>query len=48
MKLSRFASGGGEPALGVVVDEGIVDLSLTEVSAEPAAALDEVGQEQLA
>ncbi len=47
MKLCRFAADGSAPALGLVEGEEIVDLSSTEVPAEPAAALDEVGREGL-
>jgi 2-keto-4-pentenoate hydratase/2-oxohepta-3-ene-1,7-dioic acid hydratase in catechol pathway len=48
MKLCRFASKGGGPALGVMVGDEVVDLSSTEAPAEPAAALDELGREHLA
>jgi 2-keto-4-pentenoate hydratase/2-oxohepta-3-ene-1,7-dioic acid hydratase in catechol pathway len=44
MKLCRFASAGGAPALGIVTGEEVVDLSTTEAPAEPAAALGAVGQ----
>jgi len=47
MKLCRFAPAGGAVALGIVEGEEIVDLSPVDVPAEPAAALDEVGQEAL-
>jgi len=43
MRLCRFASAGGAPALGIVIGEEVVDLSATEAPAEPAAALDAVG-----
>jgi 2-keto-4-pentenoate hydratase/2-oxohepta-3-ene-1,7-dioic acid hydratase in catechol pathway len=46
MKLCRFASD-GEPALGLVVGEEIVDLSSSEAPTEPAAALGELGQARL-
>ncbi len=44
MKLCRFASGNGDPALGIVEGEEIVDLSAADVPAEPARALDRVGR----
>lgn len=44
MKLCRFASSDGAPALGVVAGEEVVDLSGAGVGAEPAVALAEVGQ----
>lgn len=44
MKLCRFASSDGAPALGVVAGEEVVDLSGAEIGAEPATALAEVGQ----
>ena len=44
MKLCRFASAEGVAALGIVEGEEVVDLSATGAPAEPAAALDEVGQ----
>jgi 2-keto-4-pentenoate hydratase/2-oxohepta-3-ene-1,7-dioic acid hydratase in catechol pathway len=48
MKLCRFASDGGSPALGVVAGEEVADLSPSEAPAEPAAALDELGEGRLA
>jgi 2-keto-4-pentenoate hydratase/2-oxohepta-3-ene-1,7-dioic acid hydratase in catechol pathway len=48
MKLCRFDVGEGAPALGVVEDGEVVDLSGTDLPAEPAAALDRVGREGLA
>jgi len=48
MKLCRFASVGGDPALGVVLDEEIAELSVADAPAEPAAALDRVGRDGLA
>ncbi len=48
MRLCRFASDGGEPALGIVDGEEVIDLSSTEAPAEPAAALGELGQGRLA
>jgi 2-keto-4-pentenoate hydratase/2-oxohepta-3-ene-1,7-dioic acid hydratase in catechol pathway len=48
MKLCRFATDGGDPALGIVDGGGVIDLSSTEAPAEPAAALDEIGLERLA
>ncbi len=47
MKLCRFTAATGEPALGIVSGEEVVDLSATEAPAEPAAALDKVGQDWL-
>jgi 2-keto-4-pentenoate hydratase/2-oxohepta-3-ene-1,7-dioic acid hydratase in catechol pathway len=48
MKLCRFETAGGDPALGIVEGEEVVDLSSTEAPAEPAAALGELGPERLA
>jgi len=48
MKLCRFASVGGDPALGVVLGEEIAALSVADLPPEPAAALDRVGQDELA
>ena len=48
MKLCRFETRGGEPALGVVEGEEVVDLSATEAPAEPATALDRLGADRLA
>jgi 2-keto-4-pentenoate hydratase/2-oxohepta-3-ene-1,7-dioic acid hydratase in catechol pathway len=47
MKLCRFASAGGA-ALGIVADEEVADLSAADVPAEPATALAEVGETELA
>ena len=47
MKLCRFASDAGAPALGVVEGEEVVDLSSSEAPAEPAAALGELGRARL-
>ncbi len=44
MKLCRFATPSGAPALGVVEGEEVVDLSTTELAPEPAAALAEAGR----
>jgi 2-keto-4-pentenoate hydratase/2-oxohepta-3-ene-1,7-dioic acid hydratase in catechol pathway len=46
MKLCRFASDGG-PALGVVEGEEVADLSGEDLPAEPAAALDREGREEI-
>jgi 2-keto-4-pentenoate hydratase/2-oxohepta-3-ene-1,7-dioic acid hydratase in catechol pathway len=46
MKLCRFASDGG-PALGVVEGEEIANLSGADLTTEPAAALDRVGQAEI-
>jgi 2-keto-4-pentenoate hydratase/2-oxohepta-3-ene-1,7-dioic acid hydratase in catechol pathway len=48
MKLCRFATDGDSAALGIVEGEVVVDLSSTDVPAEPALALAEVGQASLA
>ncbi len=48
MKLCRFASVGGDPVLGVVLDEEIAELSAAEAPTEPVAALDRVGRDGLA
>jgi len=48
MKLCRFASAGSAPALGIVEGEEVVDLSSTEAPADPALALEALGQEGLA
>ena len=51
MRLCRFSDAGGAPALGIVAGDELVDLSATDLPAEPAAALAEAGQsgiEQLA
>ena len=45
MKLCRFATQSGAPALGVVEGEEVVDLSATDLPSEPAAALDRVGRD---
>jgi 2-keto-4-pentenoate hydratase/2-oxohepta-3-ene-1,7-dioic acid hydratase in catechol pathway len=47
MRLCRFATPDGSPALGVVEQEEVVDLSGTEAPPEPAAALDELGAVRL-
>jgi 2-keto-4-pentenoate hydratase/2-oxohepta-3-ene-1,7-dioic acid hydratase in catechol pathway len=44
MKLGRFETSVGQPALGLVEGDQIVDLSATELPPEPAAALAEVGR----
>lgn len=48
MRLCRFAIAGGDPALGIVEDDEAIDLSSTGAPTEPAAALDQVGPEELA
>jgi 2-keto-4-pentenoate hydratase/2-oxohepta-3-ene-1,7-dioic acid hydratase in catechol pathway len=48
VKLCRFETASRDPALGIVEGEEVVDLSSTEAPAEPAAALDELGPEELA
>jgi len=47
MRLCRFASADGAPALGIVEGAEVVDLSAAGVGAEPAVALGEVGQADL-
>lgn len=47
MRLCRFASAAGNPALGIVEGDEVVDLSALDVPAEPATALDLVGREGL-
>ncbi len=44
MKLCRFATSSGAPALGVVEGEEVIDLSPSGLPAEPATALAEVGR----
>jgi 2-keto-4-pentenoate hydratase/2-oxohepta-3-ene-1,7-dioic acid hydratase in catechol pathway len=48
MRLCRFTSGDGAPALGLVEGDEVLDLSAAEVPTEPAAALAEAGQIRLA
>jgi 2-keto-4-pentenoate hydratase/2-oxohepta-3-ene-1,7-dioic acid hydratase in catechol pathway len=48
MRLCRFASAGGAPALGIVEGEEVVDLTSADVPADPALALGERGQAGLA
>lgn len=47
MKLCRFASAGGDPALGIAEGEEVVDLTSPDVPDEPAIALDQIGREGL-
>jgi 2-keto-4-pentenoate hydratase/2-oxohepta-3-ene-1,7-dioic acid hydratase in catechol pathway len=47
MRLCRFEASDGVPALGIVDGNEVVDLSEADVSAEPAAALAEIGREGL-
>jgi 2-keto-4-pentenoate hydratase/2-oxohepta-3-ene-1,7-dioic acid hydratase in catechol pathway len=47
MRLCRLASPSGSPALGIVEGDEVVDLSSSELPAEPAAALAEAGRERL-
>jgi 2-keto-4-pentenoate hydratase/2-oxohepta-3-ene-1,7-dioic acid hydratase in catechol pathway len=47
MRLACFANAGGEPALGVVEGDEVVDLSAADVPSEPAAALAELGRDGL-
>jgi 2-keto-4-pentenoate hydratase/2-oxohepta-3-ene-1,7-dioic acid hydratase in catechol pathway len=48
MRLCRFALDGGDPALGVAMGKEVADLASAGAPAEPAAALAELGREQLA
>jgi 2-keto-4-pentenoate hydratase/2-oxohepta-3-ene-1,7-dioic acid hydratase in catechol pathway len=47
MKLCRFAIDGDSSALGIVEGDEVSDLSSADVPAEPATALDAVGQDAL-
>ena len=47
MKLCRFAIEGDSAALGIVEGDEVSDLSSADLPAEPAAALDAVGQDAL-
>lgn len=47
MKLNRFASSDGSPALGAIDGDEVVDLSGDGLPPEPAAALDQVGRAEL-
>jgi 2-keto-4-pentenoate hydratase/2-oxohepta-3-ene-1,7-dioic acid hydratase in catechol pathway len=47
MKLCRFAIDGDSAALGIVEGNEVADLSSADIPAEPAAALDTVGQDAL-
>ncbi len=47
MKLCRFESSAGKPALGLVEGDAVVDLSASGLPAEPAAALAETDQDGL-
>lgn len=47
MRLARFAGPEDSPALGVVADDEVIDLSAAGVPSEPAAALAEVGRDGL-
>ncbi|HEU4905404.1 MAG TPA: Rv2993c-like domain-containing protein, partial [Solirubrobacterales bacterium] len=48
MRLCRFQPEDGGPALGLVEGEEVVELAASGAPAEPARALDELGQERLA
>jgi 2-keto-4-pentenoate hydratase/2-oxohepta-3-ene-1,7-dioic acid hydratase in catechol pathway len=48
VKLCRFAIGDGDPALGIVEGDEVIDLSAAEAPTEPAEALDQIGPEKLA
>jgi 2-keto-4-pentenoate hydratase/2-oxohepta-3-ene-1,7-dioic acid hydratase in catechol pathway len=47
MRICRFVTDSGSPALGIVEGEEVVDLSAAVVPSEPAAALAKVGREGL-
>jgi 2-keto-4-pentenoate hydratase/2-oxohepta-3-ene-1,7-dioic acid hydratase in catechol pathway len=47
MRLACFAGPRDVPALGIVADDEVIDLSATDVPSEPAAALAEVGRDDL-
>jgi len=47
MRLSRFDRPGSGPALGLVEDGTIIDLYGSDIPAEPAAALAEVGRDEI-
>jgi 2-keto-4-pentenoate hydratase/2-oxohepta-3-ene-1,7-dioic acid hydratase in catechol pathway len=47
MRLCRFATSDGPPALGIVDEEEVVDISFGGAPPEPAAALDEFGPVRL-
>jgi 2-keto-4-pentenoate hydratase/2-oxohepta-3-ene-1,7-dioic acid hydratase in catechol pathway len=47
MKLCRFVAANGSPALGIVVGEEVVDLSGSDLPADPATALAEPGRDGL-
>jgi len=47
MRLARLAGAGDLPALGIVKDDEIVDLSGADVPSEPAAALADIGRDGL-
>jgi len=47
MKLCRFAADSGAPALGLVSDEEVLDLSESGLPAEPASALDAAGRDDI-
>jgi 2-keto-4-pentenoate hydratase/2-oxohepta-3-ene-1,7-dioic acid hydratase in catechol pathway len=48
VKLCRFATAGGDAALGILEGEEVIDLSSTDAPAEPARALGEIGGGKLA
>jgi 2-keto-4-pentenoate hydratase/2-oxohepta-3-ene-1,7-dioic acid hydratase in catechol pathway len=47
MRVCRFATSGGEPALGIVEGDEVIDLRGASVPPEPAVALADAGQEGL-
>jgi 2-keto-4-pentenoate hydratase/2-oxohepta-3-ene-1,7-dioic acid hydratase in catechol pathway len=48
MKLCRFTTDGDPVALGVIYGDEVADLSSADLPQEPAAALDAIGQSQIA
>jgi 2-keto-4-pentenoate hydratase/2-oxohepta-3-ene-1,7-dioic acid hydratase in catechol pathway len=47
MKVCRFATVDGAPALGIIEGDEVVDLSAADVPSEPAAALARTGRDEL-
>ena len=47
MRICRFATNSGSPALGIVEGDAVVDLSGADVPSDPTAALAEIGREGL-
>jgi 2-keto-4-pentenoate hydratase/2-oxohepta-3-ene-1,7-dioic acid hydratase in catechol pathway len=47
MKICRFATRSGSPGLGIVEGDQVLDVSAADVPSEPAAALAEIGRDDL-